>query len=97
LSAFGSKNPFLYWSHILFERDTTGELNGWTLIVELEKEPDTNADYIDATIYFMSPDVPRLNLFEVGAKFELLCGKSHFGRGVIREVFREGDKKSVSL
>ena len=58
----------------------------WTLLVDLEKEPDVHAGQIEATVYFMAPIAPE-ELLEEGAKFELLCGESHYTHGVIKSIF----------
>ena|SRR5665213_111862 len=88
LPTFGSKKPlrFRYWAHVHFEKDPTWGQQTWTLLVDLENEPDVIDGYIEATVYFMAPNAP-INLLEEGAKFELVCGESHYAHGVIRRVF----------
>lgn len=85
LPSFGSKKPFRYWAHVHFEKDLTWGQRTWTLLVDLEKAPDTSAGHIEATVYFMAPNAPE-ELLEEGARFELLCGESHYTDGVIRRV-----------
>jgi len=88
LPTFGSKKPsqFRYWAHAHFEKDPTWGEQTWTLLVDLEKSPDTNADHVEATVYFMSPNAPD-ELLEEGAKFELVCGENYYTSGVIKRVF----------
>jgi len=90
LPSFGSKNPFRYWAHVHFEKDPTWGERTWTLLVELEKAPDTTAGHIEATVYFMAPSAPE-ELLKEGAKFELLCGESRYAYGVIRRVYAVED------
>jgi hypothetical protein len=88
LPTFGSKKPsrVRYWAHVHFEKDPTWGQRTWTLLIDLDNEPDANARRVEATVYFMAPNAPE-NLLEAGAKFELLCGESHYARGVIKAVF----------
>ena len=86
LPTFGSKKPYRYWAHVHFEKDSTWGQRTWTLLVDLEKEPDVSVGRIEATVYFMAPNAPE-ELLEEGAKFELLCGESHYTKGVIKRVF----------
>jgi len=85
LPAFGSK-PLRYWAHVHFEKDATWGQQTWTLLVDLDKEPEMGAGSFEATVYFMAPKAPQ-HLFEEGAKFELLCGENHYTHGVIKSVF----------
>ena|ERR1700677_4306397 len=86
LPTFGSKTPFRYWAHVHFEKDLTWGQRTWTLLVDLEKEPDASVGEIEATVYFMAPNAPT-ELLQEGARFELLCGESHYTTGVIKRVF----------
>jgi hypothetical protein len=86
LPTFGSKKPFRYWAHVHFEKDPMWGQRTWTLLVDLEKAPDTKASQVEATVYFMAPNAPE-ELLEEGAKFELVCGESHYTTGTIRRVF----------
>jgi hypothetical protein len=54
--------------------------------VDTEKEPEVGVGQVEATVYFMAPNAPQ-NLLEPGAKFELLCGESHYAHGVIKRIF----------
>jgi hypothetical protein len=56
------------------------------MIVDLEAAPDASRGHVDATVYFMAPNAPE-GLIEEGAKFELVCGESHYTTGVIKRVF----------
>src|SRR5437867_6860804 len=86
LPTFGSNQPFRYWAHVHFEKDPTWGQRTWTLLVDLEKRPDASDKEIQATVYFMAPNAPE-ELLEEGAKFELVCGESHYTKGVIERVF----------
>ena len=85
LPSFGAKKPFRYWAHVHFEKDSTWGQRTWTLLVDLEKALDATAGHVEATVYFMAPNAPE-ELLEKGARFELLCGESHYANGVIRRV-----------
>jgi hypothetical protein len=89
-AAWGSKK-FHYQAYAHFEKDETwGKgIGTWTLLVDLEKVPDANANSVEATVYFMVPEAPQ-HLLEVGAKFELLHGENYYTHGVIKRVF-EGE------
>jgi hypothetical protein len=58
------------------------------------RAPDVNAGQIEATVYFMAPDAPE-HLIQEGAKFELVCGQSYYGKGITHPSFlnrrRRGD------
>jgi hypothetical protein len=58
--------------------------------VDLENVPDAAASHVEAFVFFMAPDAPE-ELLEKGARFELLCGESHYANGVIRRVFAVED------
>lgn len=85
LPTFGSK-PLRYWAHAHFEKDVTWGQQTWTLLVDLDKEPDINTGHFEAKVYFMAPKAPQ-HVLEEGAKFELLCGENHYTHGVIKRVF----------
>ncbi|HEX5219719.1 MAG TPA: hypothetical protein VFZ59_09140 [Verrucomicrobiae bacterium] len=88
LPTFGSKKPdqFRYWAHVHFEKDATWGQQTWTLILDLDKDPVSSASQLEATVYFMSPNAPH-HLLAEEAKFELVCGESHYTNGVIKRVF----------
>jgi hypothetical protein len=86
LPTFGSKKPFRYWAHVHFEKDPTWGQRTWTLLVDLDKEPEVSAGRVDAVVYFMAPNAPQ-ELLEEGAKFELVCGESHYANGTIKRIF----------
>lgn len=85
LPTFGSKIPFRYWAHVHFEKDSMWGQQAWTFIVDLNGMPDPKDGVIGATVSFMAPGAPEY-LIEEGATFELVCGKIHFGRGVIKKL-----------
>lgn len=85
LPTFGSK-PLRYWAHVHFKRDPTWGERTWTLLVDLDKEPDLSIGRFEATVYFMAPTAPQ-DLLEEGAEFELLCGDNHYTHGVIKRIF----------
>jgi len=88
LPTFGSKktNQFRYWAHVHFENDPMWGKQTWTLLIDLDKEPDLKAENFEALVYFMSPEAPQ-QLLEKGAKFELLCGENYYTQGFIKHVF----------
>ena len=85
LPTFGSKKPFRYWAHVHFEDDITWGERTWTLLVDLDREPDINAGSVNATVYFLAPNAP-VELLKTGAKFELVCGQSFYTTGVIKRL-----------
>ena len=86
LPTFGSRKPTRYWAHVHFEKDPMWGKKTWTFIVDLGEKSCSSGVNVDATVFFMAPDAPH-NLLQVGERFELLCGESHYGRGVIKNVF----------
>ena len=93
LPTFGSNMPFRYWAHVHFEKDPTWGQRTWTLLVDLEKAPDSTVGHVEATIYFMAPNAPE-ELLEEGARFELMCGKSYYTSGVIKCIVETGHEQS---
>lgn len=86
LPRFGSKTPHRYWAHVHFENDPTWGKETWTLIVDPEQHPVDPAGPVSAKVHFFVPSAPQ-ELIQEGAKFELLCGESHYGHGIIKKVF----------
>jgi hypothetical protein len=88
LPTFGSENSsrFRYWAHVHFEKDPAWGQRTWTLLLDLQEQPDSSAKSVEATIYFMAPNSPE-NLLQEGAKFELLCGETYYANGFIKRVF----------
>lgn len=95
LPTFGSKKPFRYWAHVHFEKDPTWGQRTWTLLVDLDKDPAAYNGPVTATVYFMAQEAPT-ELLEEGARFELLCGKSHYGKGIIISLFEVEPNSGLS-
>lgn len=86
LTPAGTANPFRYWSHVHFEKDSNWGKELWTLFIELERTPEPSRRVHLAKVFFMAPEAPH-HLLRAGHKFALCVGPLVKAHGIIKKEF----------